>query len=212
MPKTKMHTLGSLPKDIEKELVERIIENDSSAFEELYKAYVQRVYFFAKRYLTSDSDAEEVVQEVFTKLWENRKKINPQLSLSGYILTTTKNTIFNAHKKRVHYETYYNYVLKYFKEHKLQDENEAIFNDLKEIVHKAIEKLPVKRREIFKMVRFKGMTYKEVSKSSGVNEKTIETHMRLALKDLRKVLEPILGKIFILVFTLLSANHEVFLS
>ena len=74
-------------------------------------------------------------------------------------------------------------------------EDEIIFNDLMNLLHKMIEKLPAKRQEIFRLCRFEGLPYKEVSAKLGISEKTIETHMRLAIRDLKSQLEPIIEKI-----------------
>ncbi|NJK86946.1 MAG: sigma-70 family RNA polymerase sigma factor [Bacteroidales bacterium] len=84
----------------EKELILRLIENDTKAFEIIYYHYVEKVYHFALKYLKNTSEAEEIIQEVFTKIWDNRKMINPELSFNSYLLTIVKNTIFNDHRKK----------------------------------------------------------------------------------------------------------------
>ena len=187
--------MNPILKQEEKELLVRLIEDDDRAFERIYKMYVERVYYFAYRYLNSPEETEEIVQEVFTKIWENRRNINTELSFSGYILTTTKNTIFNEHRKKVNHQTYCNYIIGYLQKNMQNVEDEIVYKDLMELVNKSIDELPPKRQEIFKLSRFKGMPYKEIAKKLAISEKTIETHIRLALRDLRSVLSPILDKI-----------------
>jgi RNA polymerase sigma-70 factor (ECF subfamily) len=187
--------LNPISKQEEKELIVRLIESDSDAFEKIYYAYAERVYYFAYRYLRNGEDTEEIVQDVFTKIWESRKNIDPEQSFSGYILTTTKNTIFNINRKKVNHQAYCNHIINYLQNNMQNVEDEIIYDDLMALLSKTIDKLPPKRREIFRMSRFQGMPYKEISQKLSISEKTIETHMRLALRDIKSVIQPVLGKI-----------------
>jgi RNA polymerase sigma-70 factor, ECF subfamily len=182
-------------KQEEKELLMKLIEGDSASFEKIYFNYVKRVYYFALRYLNNSSDAEEIVQEVFSKIWESRSNINIELSFSGYLLTTTKNTIFNENRKKVNHNAYCEFVLNYLQKNARDLEQEIIFQDLVDKLNHAIAELPPKRQEIFKLSRINGLHYKEISEKLGITEKTIETHMRLAFKDLKRVIEPMLNGI-----------------
>lgn len=187
--------MNPISKQEEKELLIRLIEGDGEAFEKIYYIYVERVYYFALRYLRNSSDAEEMTQEVFTKIWESRKNINVDLSFSGYLLTTTKNTIFNDHRKKVNHQAYCEYIFRYLQKTAKNVEDEVIYNDLMNLLNKTINELPQKRQEIFKMSRFHGMAYKEISEKLSISEKTIETHIRLAIRDIKSVIEPLLEKI-----------------
>ena len=187
--------MNPLSKQEEKELLIRLIESDSEAFEKIYYSYVERVYYFAFRYIKNAEDTEEIVQEVFTRIWESRRNINVEMSFSGYILTTTKNTIFNEHRKKVNHQAYCSYVITYLQKNMQNVEDEIIYNDLMDLLHRTIAELPPKRQEIFKLSRFQGLPYKEISERLSISEKTIETHMRLALRDIKNVIEPVLEKI-----------------
>lgn len=179
----------------EKELVVRLIGSDSKAFELIYYHYAERVFHFAMRYLKNKSESEEVIQEVFTKIWENRHNINPELSFNGYLLTTIKNTIFNENRKKMYHQTYVGHVLKYLQSHVKDLQEELTYDNLMELINSIIDKMPAKRQEIFRLCRTEGMSHKEISKKLGISEKTIEAHMRLAIRDIKTVLSPILNKI-----------------
>lgn len=187
--------MNPIAKQEEKELIIRLIEGDAEAFEKIYYTYAERVYYFAYRYLQNEEDTEEIVQDVFTRIWENRDKIDPELSFSGYILTTTKNTIFNINRKKVNHQAYCTYLINYLQQSRHHVEDQIIYNDLMELLEKTIADLPPKRQEIFRLSRFQGMPYKEISRKLSISEKTIETHMRLALRDIKRVLQPVLEKI-----------------
>ena len=179
----------------ERALVIRLIQSDSVAFEKLYYQYVERAYGFAFHFLRNTFESEEIVQEVFTKLWENRDKINPDLSFSGYLLTTVKNTVFNENRKKMYHRAYVSDVLKYLQAHMKDLEEKITYDDLMEHLNKTIRNMPPKRQEIFQLCRIEGMSHKNISKTLGIAEKTVEAHMRLALRDLRSVLSPLLDKI-----------------
>lgn len=187
--------MNPISKQEEKELIIRLIEGDAEAFEKIYYNYVKRVYFFAIRYLKDESETEEIVQEVFTKIWESRLNIDPDMSFSGYILTITRNTIFNDNRKKINHQAYCTYIINYLQKNKQNLEDEIIYKDLMEILNEAIDRLPQKRQEIFKLSRMQGLPYKEIAKKLLISEKTIETHMRLALRDIKLTMKPILEKI-----------------
>jgi len=187
--------LNPLSKQEEKELLIRLIEGDGDAFEKIYHCYVERVYYFAFRYIKNPGNTEEIVQEVFTKIWESRRNINVEMSFNGYLLTTTKNTIFNQHRKKVNHQAYCNYIITYLQKNMQNVEDEIIFNDLMDLLNQIVAELPPKRQEIFKLNRFQGLPYKEISERLSISEKTIETHMRLALRDIKNAIEPVLEKI-----------------
>jgi len=187
--------LTTLSSQEERELVIRLLESDNFAFEKLYYQYVERAYGFAFHFLRNSFEAEEVVQEVFTKLWENRHKIKPDLSFSGYLLTMLKNTVFNESRKKMYHRAYVSDVLKVLQTPLRDLEDRITYDDLLELINKTIRNMPPKRQEIFQLCRMEGMSHKVISKSLGIAEKTVEAHMRLALRDLKAVLNPILDKV-----------------
>ncbi len=135
------------------------------------------------------SDAEEVTQEVFVKLWESRKSVNPEENLNAYIFTITRNLIFNRHKKKLNEWKYLDHLRNHLN-HANQDTQEAVLlNELQEIIHKCIEEMPDRRRQVFQMSRIQCLSHKEISKELNISTKTIEIHISMALKDLRKVLK-----------------------
>ena len=187
--------MNTISKQEEKELLIRLIEGDCEAFEAIYHFYVERVYYFAHRYLNNAEDSEEIVQDVFTKIWENRRNINVDMSFSGYLLTTTKNTIFNEHRKKVNHQAYCSYIIQYLQRNKENLEHEIVYRDLLSVIEKTLQTLPPKRQEIFRLGRMQGFPHKEIAKKLSISEKTIETHMRLALRDIKAAIEPLIDRI-----------------
>lgn len=158
---------------------------DKQTFTELYNQYWKQVYNFSRLYLTSAEAAEEVVQEVFIKLWEFRENISEDQNLKGLLFITTRNLIFNKHRKSVNEEFYRMTVLAALeKSYDIEEEIEA--NDLREYIDQLIEDMPPRRREIFNLSRKEHKSYKEIAEQLGISEKTVENQISEAIKYLKK--------------------------
>lgn len=183
MKKTKVVELNS-----DKDLVERVKKGNIEAFDILFMKYSQRLYHFSLGYLKSGVDAEDMTQEVFVQLWENRDKLDPQYSFNSYIFTITKNKILNVIRKRVYENKYLDTVSVKQILPDFTTDNQMDFKELLEISQEAIESLPPKRKQIFKMSRNEGLTYEEIAVQLGISKKTVENQMGTALKTLRSYL------------------------
>ena len=185
--------MSGISKNIEKGLIKAIKEGDHNSFEQIYYNYCQKVYLFACRYIYNAEEAKEIVQEVFYKIWEYRKNLDENQSFNGYIFTITKNLIFNENRKKVNFNVYTSYILNYIQGITNQTENQVIYNNVKSIISKEIEKFPPKRRQVYIMSRHEGLSYNEIAKKLNISEKTVETHLRLALSRLKKVVYSIIN-------------------
>ncbi|MGC9374954.1 MAG: RNA polymerase sigma-70 factor [Bacteroidales bacterium] len=172
-------------KYIDSLLIEKIKEGDSKAFEELYYKYSDKLFYFAIRYLKTKEDAEGLVQEIFIKIWENRSNLKSGLSFNAYLFTIARNSIFNLHRKNLNENAYKEYLRNYLDEYHNKTENDIILSDMKRRIDKKIEKLPPQRKLIFQLSRNEGLSYREISIKLNISEKTVEAHMRLALKSIR---------------------------
>lgn len=170
------------------DLIALLKKDDSIAFETLYLRYSEKLYYFAIRYLKSKEDAEGLVQDIFTKIWEIRKNLNSGQSFSSFLFTIAKNTIFNKHRKKLNENAYREHLRNYFDEVYDKTENDIILADMKARIDKSVEKFPPQRKLIYQLSREEGLSYKEIAKQLGISEKTIEAHIRLALKTLRSAL------------------------
>jgi RNA polymerase sigma-70 factor (ECF subfamily) len=164
-------------------------DGDKNAFEEIFHHFVDRIFQFSGYYISNKAEAQEITQEVLVKLWENRSRVDAEANFNAYVFTIARNIIFNKHKKRVHEWAY----LKHIRNNAGKDENnteQAVYLDeLTHLLNDQIKKMPEKRRIVFEMSRFKGLTHKEIGEKLNISTKTIEVHIRLALKELRIVLK-----------------------
>ena len=145
----------------EEKYVRDFNNGSKKAFEYFYSTYYHKLLKVANQYLDDIDEAEEIVQEVFYRVWYYRENIDPTLSFKSYIITIAKRLIFNKAKKKVHQVTYE----KYFKYHH-QAYHDSLqeyidFRQLDEQISLRISELPPKRREIFILSRQQGLSHKE---------------------------------------------------
>jgi RNA polymerase sigma-70 factor (ECF subfamily) len=181
--------LNPSPINIDSALVNLLRQGDANAFEKLFFNFADRIYYFALRYMRNQHDAEEIVQEVFVKLWENRENLNLELSFSGYLFTIARNTIFNQNRKKVNEQAYHDYVRNYLETYSCKTEDDLIYADIKSLIDKVVEELPPQRKLIYKLSRESGLSYREIAQQLNLSERTVEAHIRLALKTLTEVID-----------------------
>lgn len=181
----------------------RIKLQDEQAFELLFRRYYHRLCAFANKFLNNPEEAQEVVQEVFTRIWESRDDIDPQESLTSYIFKITRNlSVSRLRRRRV--ESAYNDVLKlvYIEHSEFTSLDLLIGKELEANIATAIGKLPGQCRKIFELSRIEGLKYNEIAKTLNISVKTVETQMSRALKSLRSDLtEHLVIVILILIIT-----------
>jgi RNA polymerase sigma-70 factor (ECF subfamily) len=171
-------------------LVRRLKLGDKKAFEEIFRKFKEKIFYFAIRYYNSTADAENIVQDVFIKLWDERAGLKEELSLNSYIYTITKNHLFNINRKKINEKAYRTYII----EHLVQFpnlENELIYADLKANVDKIIDALPTQRKKVFIMGNVEGLSNKEVAEIMNLSVRTVEVHKSLALQTIRKEMKKI---------------------
>jgi RNA polymerase sigma-70 factor, ECF subfamily len=169
----------------EKELISVLKQGSKEAFTSLYKMYWKQVYNFSRLYLTNPTSAEEVVQEVFIKIWESREFIREDDNFKGLLFIITRNLIFNHHRKNLNEEFYKVTVLAAMEEpYHVEEEIEA--KNLSEYIDLLISELPPRRREIFNLSRKEHKSYKEIALLLDISEKTVENQISEALKYLKK--------------------------
>ena len=169
----------------EKELILLVRQGNQSAFTTLYKNYWRQVYNFCRLYLIDKNAIEEVVQEVFVKVWESRDFIREDDSFKGLLFIITRNLVFNQHRKNVN-EDFYKMTILAAMEDSYNMEEEIDARNLSEYIDQLIAELPPRRKEIFNLSRKEHLSYKEIAQQLNLSEKTVEHQISEALKYLKQ--------------------------
>lgn len=170
----------------EKELVKKLKEGDSFAFEVLFYKYRNKVKGFAIKLVPAQIDPEEIVQEVFVKLWLKKEAVDPEKDFQSYLFSIAKHLVLDHLKSAVNRKLYY--VGEHFQQDLLADEGieHSITEDAEAKLQKLINKIPERRREIFLLSRFEGLSYKQIAERLNISENTVDSQIRNALAFLRK--------------------------
>jgi RNA polymerase sigma-70 factor (ECF subfamily) len=166
-------------------LIKRIANDDPAAFELLFLQYHKRVYSFAISLVPSHQDAEEIVQNVFIAIWDQRKRLSISASFISYLFGIARHMAYEFIKKKIQHEAFVEYFLEHNQEYAFITEEEVLFRELEELLQRLIQDLPERRREIFVLSKFDGLSYKEISVKLGISENTVDTQIRHALAFLR---------------------------
>ena len=172
----------------ERKMVELLKDSDHEAFNNLFRLYSSKVYRFSIGYLKSREEAEEIVQDTFFRVWQNRGTINTSYSFSGFLFTIAHNLILNRIRKLRNQFALQNHL-------RISDltkcnptEDKILQDDLDLVRQTVLSELPPKRRLIFELIRESEMSYQQVAEKLNISVKTVEAQMTEALKHFRKKL------------------------
>ncbi len=168
------------------ELVKLLKKGDIAAFNDIYKMYCHKLHRFVLMYLKQDEDAEEIVQEVFVKIWESRSKIDIYASFESFLFTIAYNSTISLLRKRMSENKSREY-LKSLQQIDSEDQviDEIRFKELNHQIHSLLEQLTPRQREIFLLSREDGLTHKEIAEKLDISENTVNNHLVTILKFLK---------------------------
>jgi RNA polymerase sigma-70 factor (family 1) len=168
----------------EKLLLDDLRNGSEHAFEQIFKYYWKKLYTVARAKVTSDDDAQEILQAIFTNLWEKRATLLIN-DLSFYLHACVKNAVLNLLRSRITREKYWNYYKTFFPSTADATDEIISVNDLDSAFNDLVQGLPEKSREVFKLSRIEGKSNAEIAAIMALSEKAIEYHLTKSLRILR---------------------------
>lgn len=179
-------------------MLRRIAEqNDQKAFSVFFDRYHTKLLRYAHLFVNSIEEAEDVVAEVLTKMLKNRKETFLKENFIGYLFQSVKNACIDhlkkEKKKAVLFDSNYN-ERDYFVFDSQTPFSQVMQSELTKLLRDLIEALPPKRRMVFQLIKDEEMSYRQVAELLDISERTVEVHLRLALKDIRESLDVYLDK------------------
>lgn len=175
--------------DNQERTIEGLKNGDKVIFEEIYREYFNPLCYYCLRYVESFEDSEEIVQDLFIKLWNKHKEIEINISLNAYLYKSAQNYALNYLSKKKTKEKYLTLKQRQLPVSFENGQDKLEEDELSLILKHAILMLPDKRRQIFELSRFDGLKYVGIAKKMSISVKTVETQMTKTLKYLRVVLK-----------------------
>lgn len=172
----------------EKQLLLLLKEGDYEAFNSIYQRYSLRILGRIVRLVKSEQIAEEVLQELFLKIWEKREHINPELSFRSFLFSVAQNIVYDHFRKVALDERHRSEFIKGYTEDYAHIEEELVFKQAEEQLMKAIAKLPPQCQKVFVLFKLEGKSYKEICSQMNISRSTVNNHITKANNLLKQEL------------------------
>ncbi|MEM9833738.1 MAG: RNA polymerase sigma-70 factor [Bacteroidota bacterium] len=172
----------------EKSHLIRLKQGSSVSFEWLYHRYQPKLYAFCYHLTRAKPDAEEVVQQVFVKVWETRHRIDPERSFSAYLIHIGRHIIYNKTAQRVRDFAFQEYFSATTTQQSNVTQEQINLRSLENTLHSLVQKLPFMQRKVFLLSRNDGLSNQEIANRLQLSKSTVENHIFSALKTLKKQL------------------------
>lgn len=169
----------------EKELVTGLKKSSTAAYKQLFLRYYANIVRFLARMFKDEARAKDIAQNIFLKVWLGREKLDENKSIKNYLYVLAKNEAIN----NLRYESR----ISHYDDSMQPEDSVGVLEEVNcretgEIIRRCIEHMPSQRRYVFKMSREENLSNKEISEMLNISVRTVEKHIELALKDLRKVI------------------------
>jgi RNA polymerase sigma-70 factor (family 1) len=169
----------------EKEVLADLIEGSKYAFEKIYRLYSPRLFGRLLKLVKSEQQAQEILQDVFLKIWEQRKSIDPEKSFRSFLFKIAENKVYDFFRKVTRDKNLESELIVLSTDDHTVIEAFLSGDENLKLLDKAIEDLPPQRQQVFRLCKLEGKTYKEVSELLGISVSTISDHIVKGTKSIR---------------------------
>jgi len=191
-------------KDQDKQVIEQLREGSKDAFRLLFDEHGPKIYAFALSYLKNASDAEELLQEVFLKLWEVRTSLDTSKNLRSFLFKICINLIYDFIRRKNIEQVYLDYSGRNNPSSGDNTWHEVIYNDMLNNLQQLIAKMPEQRQRIFRLSKEDGLSNEEIAIQLNLSRRTVENQLYRAVSFLKEKINT--GSIPALLFFFLHCN------
>ncbi len=168
------------------DLTRRVKSGEKEAYQALFERYAPKIYHFALSYLKSTADSEELVQDVFLKVWEKRDILDATLNIKAFIFKIAINTIYDFIRRK----NIENAFQEFSKANYSTDSNNTwdtiIFEEMQTRINSLVAQMPEQRKKIFKLSKNKGLSNDEIAQELNLSKRTVENQLYRALLFLKE--------------------------
>lgn len=167
------------------DLVHRIKYGEKKAFQELYERYAPKIHHFSLSYLKNEADSEELVQNVFLKVWEKRKILDASQNIKSYIFKIAVNSIYDFIRCKNIEKAFSEFALNNYSRESNNTWNTIIYKEMQTTLNKRVSQMPEQRRRVFHLSKRKGLTNDEIAEKLNISKRTVENQLYRALAFLK---------------------------
>lgn len=165
--------------------VDQLKAGEAAAFEALYRQYQKKVYHFVSKQTSTATQTEDLVHDAFLRFWENRSRLSTDVPIEAQLFVTTRQVVINFFQREVLQQKVQQYLAIQTESSSISSEDSPPDEEVLAQLRSAIDALPPKRQQIFRMSKFEGLTYEEIAETLSISKNTVESQMVKAFKFLR---------------------------
>lgn len=168
-------------------LVQQLIGGSKEAFTQLYSLYSSQVYGFALRLTKSTVEAEDILQETFIRIWDNRIRISPYVSFKSYLFKITYHLVIDHFRKQINSVDFEKFIeSEYYQQVSENNTEEQItLDEYRKLIAQSVAKLTPRQQKIFRLSREEELSAREIGERLGISEKTVNNQLSLILATLK---------------------------
>lgn len=188
-----------------------LADGDASGFEAFFNLYKKRVFGVALKMLKSETEAEEIVQDVFLSIWQSRAKLGEINDPEAYLFTITYNAVYAKLKKIAQNQQLLHSVVQHLVQKQNTTEETIAAHESERLINEAIQQLPAQQRTVYELNKLAGWSYYEIAEQLQLSQNTVRNHLSAATKTVRTILRkwtiPFLTGITVLAKNVLLSTH-----
>lgn len=181
----------------EQKLIRGLKNGDYKAFNEIYELYAKRLYAYCLQYTKQTEDAEEIVQDVFVRLWNQRNRIKQEETLCSLLFIMAKHLLINAYRAKVNHPIYEDY-LDYADKLGVEDTRDRVeYRDFLLRFRKILSALPRTQQQVITLSRMRQLSNREIAEYLSLSEQTVKNQLSLGMKKLREEFDKLLWSLIL---------------
>ena len=171
------------------ECFQNLAKGDASAFETIFELYKKRVFGVALKMLKSETEAEEIVQDVFLSIWLAKSKLSDVNDPEAYLFTITYNTIYTHLKKASRNQQLLKTIIDHLTQIQNTTDEPIAAHETGKLINEAIQQLPPQQRAVYELSKQEGLSYNEIAECMHLSRNTVRNHLAEAMKTIRAFLK-----------------------